>query len=142
MSVRVLYQTAARAIGDRDGHSATLDGTFEVSLTTPKELGGPAAMAPIARSYLSPVMRPACFLGAMNFVASQDGPKIAQGRDGERHRRHRTKGRRGLRTDHRAVDRRTERSTGRGGGAGRQGPSGVPYSNATRNNIDVKLTVE
>jgi lipoyl-dependent peroxiredoxin len=28
-----------------DGRSATLDGTFEVSLTTPKELGGPAASA-------------------------------------------------------------------------------------------------
>jgi organic hydroperoxide reductase OsmC/OhrA len=41
MSVRVLYQTAARSIGGRDGRLATLDGTFEVSLTAPKELGGP-----------------------------------------------------------------------------------------------------
>jgi len=40
MSVSGLYQTAARATGGRDG-SATLDGTFEVRLTTPKELGGP-----------------------------------------------------------------------------------------------------
>jgi len=41
MSVNVLYQTAARATGGRDGRAATLDGTFAVSLTTPKELGGP-----------------------------------------------------------------------------------------------------
>ena len=41
MSVKVLYQTAARATGGRDGRSATLDGTFGVSLTIPKELGGP-----------------------------------------------------------------------------------------------------
>ena len=33
--------TAARATGGRDDRSATLDGTFEVSLTTPKELGRP-----------------------------------------------------------------------------------------------------
>jgi hypothetical protein len=34
MSMNVLYKTAARVTGGRDG-------TFEVSLTTPKELGGP-----------------------------------------------------------------------------------------------------
>jgi hypothetical protein len=35
--VNVLYQTAAT--GGRDGRSATLAGTFEVSLTTPARLG-------------------------------------------------------------------------------------------------------
>jgi hypothetical protein len=39
MSVNVLYQTA-RATGGRDGRPATLDRTFEISLTTRKELGG------------------------------------------------------------------------------------------------------
>jgi lipoyl-dependent peroxiredoxin len=42
--VKVLYQTAARATGGGDGRSATLDGTFEVSLTTPKKLGSPAVL--------------------------------------------------------------------------------------------------
>jgi hypothetical protein len=81
MSVNVLYQTAARATGGRDGRSATLDGIFEVSLTTPKELGG----------------------------SGGDGAKR---RDGDRHSRHWTEGGRGLRPDHRTVDRRAGRSAG------------------------------
>ena len=40
MSVNVLYKTSAKATGGRDGHAATLDGTLDVKLTTPKELGG------------------------------------------------------------------------------------------------------
>jgi len=38
MSVNVLYKTQAKATGGRDGHAATLDGTLDVKLTTPKEL--------------------------------------------------------------------------------------------------------
>jgi osmotically inducible protein OsmC len=41
MSVNVLYTMRATAIGGRDGRAATRDGTLEVKLTTPKELGGP-----------------------------------------------------------------------------------------------------
>ena len=40
MSVQVLYRTAARAPGGRDGRAATLDGALDVSLATPKDLGG------------------------------------------------------------------------------------------------------
>ena len=40
MSVNVLYTTSAKATGGRDGHAATLDGTLDVKLATPKELGG------------------------------------------------------------------------------------------------------
>ena len=40
MSVNVLYRTAATATGGRDGHAATADGSLDVKLTTPKELGG------------------------------------------------------------------------------------------------------
>ena len=40
MSVNVLYKTSAKATGGRDGHAATLDGALDVKLTTPKELGG------------------------------------------------------------------------------------------------------
>jgi hypothetical protein len=38
--VNVLYTTAARATGGRDGQAGTLDGNFSVKLATPKELGG------------------------------------------------------------------------------------------------------
>src|SRR5271155_1867270 len=75
MSVNVLYQTAARATGGRDGRSATLDGTFEVSLTTPKELGGPGGNGANPEKLFAAGYA-ACFLGAMKFVASQGGPKV------------------------------------------------------------------
>ena len=35
MSTKILYKTSARATGGRDGHAATLDGAFDVKLTTP-----------------------------------------------------------------------------------------------------------
>ena len=37
MSVNVLYKTSAKATGGRDGSAATLDGSLNVKLTTPKE---------------------------------------------------------------------------------------------------------
>jgi organic hydroperoxide reductase OsmC/OhrA len=40
MSVDVKYRTRASATGGRDGRAATEDGAFQVSLPTPKELGG------------------------------------------------------------------------------------------------------
>ena len=75
MSVNVLYQTAARATGGRDGHTGTLDGTFDVSLTIPKELGGPGGPGANPEKLFAAGYA-ACFLGAMKFVASQGGPKV------------------------------------------------------------------
>lgn len=72
MSVNVLYRTSARATGGRDGHSATLDGTVDVKLTTPKELGG-AGGDGVNPEQLFATGYAACFLGAMKFVASQGG---------------------------------------------------------------------
>ena len=37
---KVLYKAHAKSTGGRDGRSATSDGTLDVTLTTPKELGG------------------------------------------------------------------------------------------------------
>ncbi|GAB4190420.1 MAG: organic hydroperoxide resistance protein [Thalassobaculales bacterium] len=72
MSVNVLYRTTARATGGRDGHSATLDGALDVKLATPKELGG-AGGAGVNPEQLFATGYAACFLGAMKFVASQGG---------------------------------------------------------------------
>ncbi|MGR7995445.1 organic hydroperoxide resistance protein [Xanthobacter sp. ZOL 2024] len=72
MSVNVLYRTSARATGGRDGRSGTLDGTLDVKLVTPKELGGPGG-AGINPEQLFATGYAACFLGAMKFVASQGG---------------------------------------------------------------------
>lgn len=75
MSVNVLYRTAARATGGRDGRAATLDGSLEVALSTPKELGG-AGAAGNNPEQLFAAGYAACFIGAMRFVSSQGGPKV------------------------------------------------------------------
>jgi len=142
MSVNVLYKTQAKATGGRDGQSATLDGTLAVKLTTPKELGGPGA-AGNNPEQLFAAGYAACFIGAMKFVASQDkdGPKVPADASvtstvgiGPR-----SEGGFGLdialavslpgvpRADAEALVAKAHQV--------------CPYSNATRNNVDVRLTV-
>lgn len=75
MSVNVLYRTAARATGGRDGRAATLDGSLDLSLATPRELGGGGG-AGNNPEQLFAAGYAACFIGAMKFVASQGGPKV------------------------------------------------------------------
>ncbi len=70
MSVNVVYSTAARATGGRDGHSATLDGAIDVTLAVPKEMGGNGKGNNPEQLFATGYA--ACFLGAMKFVASQD----------------------------------------------------------------------
>ena len=72
MSVNVLYKTSAKATGGRDGHAATLDGALDVKLTTPKELGGGGG-AGNNPEQLFAAGYAACFIGAMKAVAAQSG---------------------------------------------------------------------
>ena len=140
MSVNVLYTTKATATGGRDGEAKTYDGALSVKLATPKELGG-AGGAGNNPEQLFAAGYSACFLGAMKFVASQGGPKVP-------------------------ADTTVTATVGIGPRS--QGGFGItaaleislpglakadaealvekahqvcPYSNATRNNVDVKLTV-
>src|ERR1700758_5811968 len=76
MSVKVLYKTQAKATGGRDGTAATLDGAFDVKLSTPKELGGGGGPGNNPEQLFASGYA-ACFLGAMKFVASQGGPKVS-----------------------------------------------------------------
>ena len=77
MSVNVLYTTQATAVGGRDGRTTTKDGSLDVKLTIPKELGGPGG-AGNNPEQLFAAGYAACFIGAMKFVATQGGPKIPQ----------------------------------------------------------------
>ena len=72
MSVNVLYKTSAKATGGRDGSAATTDGTFNVKLSTPKELGG-AGGAGNNPEQLFAAGYAARFIGAMKAVAAQGG---------------------------------------------------------------------
>jgi Ohr subfamily peroxiredoxin len=65
---KVLYKATATSTGGRDGRSVSSDGQLEVKLTTPKELGG-AGGAGTNPEQLFAAGYSACFIGAMKFVA-------------------------------------------------------------------------
>ncbi|MGN6234693.1 organic hydroperoxide resistance protein [Dyella sp.] len=135
----VLYRAHAQATGGRDGRAISSDNVLDVKLTTPKELGG-AGGTGTNPEQLFAAGYSACFLGAMKFVAAQQ--KIVL-----------------------PADTRIEGSVGIGPipagfgievaltisvpGMERSAAEALvakahevcPYSNATRGNIDVTLTV-
>jgi Ohr subfamily peroxiredoxin len=78
MSVDVKYRTTATATGGRDGHAATKDGSLDVKLSTPKELGGGGGPGNNPEQLFAAGYS-ACFIGAMKFVASQGGPAKVPG---------------------------------------------------------------
>lgn len=141
MSVEVLYSTEARATGGRDGQSGTLDGSFAVKLATPKELGGAGGEGNNPEQLFASGYA-ACFLGAMKFVASQDTAykvpedtsvtaKVGIGP--------RSEGGFGLEVALTIGLPGVERATAEALVA--KAHQVCPYSNATRNNIDVQLSV-
>ena len=77
MPVDVKYTTRATATGGRDGRSGTEDGTLSVSLSVPKELGGPGGTGTNPEQLFATGYS-ACFLGAMKAVAGHGGPKVPQ----------------------------------------------------------------
>jgi lipoyl-dependent peroxiredoxin len=73
--VKVLYTAHGSATGGgREGSASTDDKVLDVTLTTPKALGGSGATG-INPEQLFSVGYSACFLGAMRFVGNRD--KIA-----------------------------------------------------------------
>jgi lipoyl-dependent peroxiredoxin len=140
MSVNVLYRTAAKATGGRDGRTGTLDGKFEVKLSTPKELGGGGGDG-LNPEQLFASGYAACFIGAMKFVASQGGPKVPQDTSvtalvgiGPR-----SEGGFGLEIELQIDLPGLPKEEAEQLAA--KAHQVCPYSNATRNNVNVKLTV-
>lgn len=76
MSVDVKYTTQATATGGRDGRSTTADGTLDVKLATPKELGGAGGEGNNPEQLFAAGYS-ACFLGALKFVASQEKVRVS-----------------------------------------------------------------
>lgn len=68
---KILYEATATATGGRDGRARTSDGSFEVKLATPKELGGNGDGNNPEQLFASGYS--ACFLGAMRLVSTRDG---------------------------------------------------------------------
>lgn len=65
-----VYTAEATATGGRDGHSKTSDGSLDVALGVPKEMGGNGQGN--NPEQLFAVGYAACYLGAMKFATSQD----------------------------------------------------------------------
>ena len=74
----VLYTAQATTTGGRDGGSKSNDGRLEVTLSTPKELGG-AGGAGTNPEQLFAAGYSACFIGAMKFVAAKEKITLPQG---------------------------------------------------------------
>jgi lipoyl-dependent peroxiredoxin len=75
MSVQVLYTTRATSLGGRDGRVTTADQSLDLTMSTPTALGGTGAPGNnpeqlFAASYA------VCFLASMKFVATQGGPQV------------------------------------------------------------------
>ena len=140
---KVLYTATATATGGRTGTAKSSDGVLEVNLSTPKELGG-AGGPGTNPEQLFAAGYSACFIGAIKAVASGlgGGPKIAL--PGEVSITSDVgigpiPGGFGIKVDMRisipGLDKAAAESLVK---AAHQV---CPYSNATRGNIDVSLTV-
>ncbi|MCB1833851.1 MAG: organic hydroperoxide resistance protein [Geminicoccaceae bacterium] len=142
MSVDVKYTTKATATGGRDGAAKTADGSFEVRLATPKELGGGGGPGNNPEQLFAAGYS-ACFLGALKFAASQDkdGVKIPDNATvtatvgiGPR-----SAGGFGITADLEVSLPGIEHA--KAVALVEQAHQVCPYSNATRNNVDVGLKV-
>jgi Ohr subfamily peroxiredoxin len=79
MSVDAKYKTSATANGGgRDGKTALADGTLELQLVVPKELGGPGGDGANPEKLFA-LGYSACFLGALRVGASQLKTKVPEG---------------------------------------------------------------
>lgn len=70
-----LYTTKSKSVGGRDGFTKSLDGNFETKLATPKELGGPGGEGANPEQLFASGYS-ACFLNAVKFVAMQEKIKF------------------------------------------------------------------
>ncbi len=136
---KVLYRSKATATGGRDGRATSSDNALDIKLTTPKELGG-AGGDGTNPEQLFAAGYSACFLGAMKFVAAQQ--KLQLPADTQ------VTGQVGIGPIPTGFGIEVELSISIPGLPRADAEALVqkahivcPYSNATRNNIDVTLTI-
>ena len=142
MSIKPLFTATATAKGGRNGHSAAEDGSVSVDLSVPKEMGGPGKAGTTTPEHLFATGYAACFGGALDFIAKQHkkdatgatvtcavtiGPRDAGGF--------------GLAVKMKVVDKSLPQAELQAL-ANEAHEKICPYSHATRNNVDVDLTVE
>ncbi len=140
MSITPIYFTRATATGGRDGSAKSEDGRLDVNLSVPKAMGGDDGPGTNPEQLFAAGYS-ACFIGAMGVAAREMGAnlpsdvsvsaKIGIGPRGE--------GGFGITADLEVhipgMDKDTAETLVN------NAHQICPYSNATRNNIDVGLTV-
>jgi Ohr subfamily peroxiredoxin len=135
----VLYRATATATGGRDGRATTSDQQLNLQLSTPRELGG-AGGAGTNPEQLFAAGYSACFIGAMKFVAHRD--KLPMPADAS------VQGTVGIGPIPQGFGIEVDLVVSLPGMDRAAAQTLVdrahlvcPYSNATRNNIDVRLTL-
>jgi len=71
----VLYTAVSTATGGREGRAVSSDGVLDVKLSTPRELGGAGGEGTNPEQMFAAGYS-ACFIGAMKFVAGQEKIKL------------------------------------------------------------------
>jgi osmotically inducible protein OsmC len=138
--MQILYTANATATGGRDGRATSSDQHLDVKLTTPKELGGAGGDGTNPEQMFAAGYS-ACFIGAMKFVSAAMkislpadttvNGLVGIGPNG--------KGGFGLEVALNVSIPGMERATAEA--LVHKAHEVCPYSNATRGNIDVKVTL-
>ncbi|WP_442594554.1 organic hydroperoxide resistance protein [Parapusillimonas sp. JC17] len=136
---KVLYRAQATANGGRDGRAVSSDGALDVKLTTPTELGGSGGSGTNPEQLFAAGYS-ACFLGALKLVASREKVELPADTN--------IQGTVGIGPIPTGFGIEVELKISVPGLDKAQAKALVdkahvvcPYSNATRGNIDVTLTV-
>jgi lipoyl-dependent peroxiredoxin len=136
---KVLYTAHARANGGRDGRAVSSDNVLDVALTTPRELGGAGGVGTNPEQLFAAGYS-ACFLGALKFVAAREKVAIPAQTTID--------GSVGIGAIPTGFGIEVELKISLPGVSREQAEDLVskahivcPYSNATRGNIDVTLTI-
>jgi Ohr subfamily peroxiredoxin len=136
---KVLYRATATATGGRDGRARSSDGVLDAKLTTPRELGGGGGDGTNPEQLFAAGYS-ACFLGALKHVAAREKATLPADSSIE--------GTVGIGQIPNGFGIEVELRVSLPGLPREQAEALVrqahvvcPYSNATRNNIDVTLTV-
>jgi osmotically inducible protein OsmC len=139
--IKPLYTATATATGGRNGHTESSDGIVRADLSVPKEMGGPGKPGTATPEHLFAAGYAACFGGALDFVGKQHkkdaskakvvcavsiGPREAGGF--------------GLAVKLHVEDKSLPQAE-LAALANEAHEKICPYSNATRNNVDVTLEV-
>jgi osmotically inducible protein OsmC len=141
-TIKPLFTATATATGGRNGHTQASDGSVSADLSVPKAMGGPSKPGTTTPEHLFAAGYAACFGGALDFVGKQhkkDASKASVTADvsiGPR-----DAGGFGLAVKLYVKD-STLPQAELEALANEAHEKICPYSNATRDNVDVQLEVE